>query len=150
MLWHCTHITIVDPILTSGLRIMPHSGGRVGAGIYLASMQQKSAQYTNHYGTKFGCMFLTEAVLGKPHQVTSDGPHASGLRKAPAGFDSVHAVGTTQPKTWKSMTIDGKVVQVPQDQGVPTDVTSSFGHDEYLVYEEAQVRIRYVVTVKMH
>merc|ERR1712150_174235 len=133
-----------------GLRIMPHSGGRVGAGIYLASMQQKSAQYTNHYGAKFGCMFLTEAALGKSHSVTSDGPHAYNLTKAPTGFDSVHAVGCTQPKTWKDMDIEGKAVQVPQDEGVATSVESSFGHDEFLVYEEAQVRIRYVVTVKMH
>lgn len=84
LLWHGTNVAVAAPILTNGLRIMPHSGGRVGAGIYLAGMQEKSAQYTSGYGTRFACMFLCEAPLGKQHQVTSDGPHASGLRCAPA------------------------------------------------------------------
>jgi poly [ADP-ribose] polymerase 2/3/4 len=53
LLWHGTNIAVVVPILTNGLRIMPHSGGRVGAGIYLACMQENSAQYTSGYGAKF-------------------------------------------------------------------------------------------------
>jgi poly [ADP-ribose] polymerase 2/3/4 len=53
LLWHGTNIAVVAPILTNGLRIMPHSGGRVGAGIYLACLQEKSAQYTCGYGAKF-------------------------------------------------------------------------------------------------
>merc|ERR1739844_424640 len=149
LLWHGTNIAVVAPILTSGLRIMPHSGGRVGAGIYLASMQQKSAQYTNHYGAKYACMFLCEGALGKSHLVTSDGPHASRLKKAPAGTDSVHAVGSITPKSWTSTNIDGKPVQVPDSKGHSSGTSSSFNHDEFLLYDEAQVRLRYVLTVKL-
>lgn len=36
---------MVAAILKSGLRIMPHSGGRVGKGIYFASECSKSAGY---------------------------------------------------------------------------------------------------------
>lgn len=36
---------MVAAILKSGLRIMPHSGGRVGRGIYFASENSKSAGY---------------------------------------------------------------------------------------------------------
>jgi hypothetical protein len=36
---------VVAAILKSGLRIMPHSGGRVGRGIYFASENSKSAAY---------------------------------------------------------------------------------------------------------
>ena len=92
LLWHGTNIAVVAPIITSGLRIMPHSGGRVGSGIYLASMQEKSAGYTRGHGRK-ACMFLCETVLGKEFKVTSDGYHASSLKKAPEGSDSVHAIG---------------------------------------------------------
>jgi hypothetical protein len=35
LLWHGTNIAVTAPILMSGLRIMPRSGGRVGSGIYL-------------------------------------------------------------------------------------------------------------------
>lgn len=149
LLWHGTNVAVVAPILTSGLRIMPHSGGRVGAGVYLAGMQEKSAQYTSGYGAKFACMFLCEAPLGKQHLVTSDGPHASGLKEAPAGFDSVHAMGTMAPPKWGSINIGGKGVQIPQSKATETKVQSSFGHDEFLVYDEAQVCIRYMLTIKL-
>lgn len=36
---------MVAAILKSGLRIMPHSGGRVGSGIYFASENAKSIGY---------------------------------------------------------------------------------------------------------
>jgi poly [ADP-ribose] polymerase len=149
LLWHGTNIAVAAPIITSGLRIMPHSGGRVGAGIYLASMQEKSAQYTSGYGAKFACMFLCEGALGKTHPVTSDGYHASSLKKAPAGFDSVHAVGSITPESWKKTTIDGKDIEVPKAKAHQSGVSSSFHHDEFLVYNESQVRIRYVITVKL-
>ena len=42
LLWHGTNVGVVASILKSGLRIMPHSGGRVGKGIYLASECGKS------------------------------------------------------------------------------------------------------------
>lgn len=45
LLWHGTNVAVVAAILTSGLRIMPHSGGRVGKGIYFASENSKSASY---------------------------------------------------------------------------------------------------------
>lgn len=43
LLWHGTNVAVVAAILKSGLRIMPHSGGRVGRGIYFASENSKSA-----------------------------------------------------------------------------------------------------------
>ena len=45
LLWHGTKVAVVAAILKSGLRIMPHSGGRVGRGIYFASENSKSAGY---------------------------------------------------------------------------------------------------------
>lgn len=39
LLWHGTNIAAVAAIFKNGLRIMPHSGGRVGRGIYLADSQ---------------------------------------------------------------------------------------------------------------
>ena len=55
LLWHGTNIAVVAAIMKSGLRIMPHSGGRVGRGIYLASENCKSASYVQpDYGSKTG------------------------------------------------------------------------------------------------
>ena len=96
LLWHGTNVAVVAAILKvsttlqttalallrlhadaclclqSGLRIMPHSGGRVGSGVYLASENGKSAGYCT--ANKFqGVMFLCEAALGKQRVITRDG-----------------------------------------------------------------------------
>ena len=72
LLWHGTNVAVVAAILKSGLRIMPHSGGRVGSGVYLASENGKSAGYCTAQGHD-GVMFLVEAALGNQKIVTRDG-----------------------------------------------------------------------------
>lgn len=94
-------------------------------------------------------MFLAEAALGRTHKVVQDGPHASGLEKAPQGSESVHAVGTVSPIQWRDVLIENKTVSVPCAPAGPTAIRSSFHHDEFLVYDEAQMRIRFLLTVKL-
>ncbi|XP_014385216.1 PREDICTED: poly [ADP-ribose] polymerase 3 isoform X2 [Myotis brandtii] len=97
LLWHGTNVAVVAAILTSGLRIMPHSGGRVGKGIYFASENSKSAGYVTTMSCGAHCiayMFLGEVALGREHHITAD-DHS--LKKPPPGFDSVVARGHTEP-----------------------------------------------------
>lgn len=148
LLWHGTNVAVVAAILKSGLRIMPHSGGRVGAGIYLADQHAKSAGYCRAARAPDGrtsiIMFLVEAALGNEHTILQDDWT---LKKPPAGFDSVVARGTVEPDPFKdaTMKIDGKDVKVPQSKEVKTGRSSSFHHNEFLVYNEAQHRIRFVL-----
>jgi hypothetical protein len=58
-------------------------------------------------------------------------------------------IGTTTPKSWTSMKIEGIDVDVPKAPGTGSGVSTSFDHDEHLVYDEAQVRLCYVVTVDL-
>jgi poly [ADP-ribose] polymerase 2/3/4 len=147
LLWHGTSLAVVAAILASGLRIMPHSGGRVGKGIYLASEQSKSACYTSGWNKKYACMFLCEAALGKIAEITRDD---TSLRAAPSGFDSVLARGKQTPSSCVDIEIDGKNISVPQGKPVPSFVNqSSFEQDEHLVYRESQVRLRYVISLKL-
>jgi poly [ADP-ribose] polymerase 2/3/4 len=145
LLWHGTGIEVVAAILSSGLRIMPHSGGRVGRGLYLACEQGKSASYTRGWSGHYACMFLVEAALGKQHEIIQDDPS---LRQPPSGFDSVLARGRQAPSRVDPLTIDGRSVGVPQGPPVPSGVSSSFHQDEYVMYDESQVRLRYIVTLK--
>jgi poly [ADP-ribose] polymerase len=96
-LWHGTNVAVVVAILKTGLRIMPHSGGRVGKGIYFASENSKSAGYvgtTMERNQNVGFMFLNEVALGKEHHIYSDSPS---LTQPPKGFDCVIAKGQTEP-----------------------------------------------------
>uniref|UniRef100_A0A8D2NYT2 Poly [ADP-ribose] polymerase n=1 Tax=Zosterops lateralis melanops TaxID=1220523 RepID=A0A8D2NYT2_ZOSLA len=146
LLWHGTKVAVVAAILKSGLRIMPHSGGRVGKGIYFASENSKSACYVGYTSKKVGIMFLTEVALGKPYCITCDDPT---LCQPPAGYDSVLACGRTEPDPAqdKEMLLDGKKVLVSQGKPIPMPAykDSSFSQSEYLIYQESQCRIRYLV-----
>lgn len=146
LLWHGTNIAVIVSCLKTGLRIMPHSGGRVGKGIYTADIHGKSASYTQTNGENIGIMFLAEVALGKTNDITRDDPT---LTKAPSGYDSVVARGWKHPDPKSEIVkkIDGKDVIIPIGVPVPTQYnnTSNFAHNEYLVYKESQVRIRYAL-----
>lgn len=147
LLWHGTNVAVVAAILKSGLRIMPHSGGRVGKGIYLASENGKSAGYVGWSG-KTGIMFLVEAALGKEHAITRDDHR---LKAAPKGYHSIVARGRSEPdpKHDIEFSFDGKKVVVPQGKPIKTSYkSSSFSQSEYLIYKESQARLRYVLRVQ--
>lgn len=145
LLWHGTSVAVVAAILKGGLRIMPHSGGRVGAGIYFASENGKSAGYVGTIG-KTGIMFLNEVALGKENIVKTNQSH---LKAAPSGYDSVLAIGCTEPDAKQNTTLkfDGKEVVVPQGKPTPNPKGSGshFSQSEYLIYKESQNRIRYLL-----
>ncbi|XP_076332637.1 protein mono-ADP-ribosyltransferase PARP3-like isoform X2 [Tachypleus tridentatus] len=148
LLWHGTNVAVVAAIMKSGLRIMPHSGGRVGKGIYFASENSKSAGYVGpSHG--IGIMFLCEVVLGKEKIITLDNPS---LVKPPTGFDSVLAHGCKEPDPKKDihLELDGAKVTVPQGKPItmPQYNKSNFSQSEYLVYKESQVRLRYLLKLK--
>ncbi|XP_070814565.1 protein mono-ADP-ribosyltransferase PARP3 [Chaetodon trifascialis] len=150
LLWHGTNIAVVAAILKSGLRIMPHSGGRVGRGIYFASENSKSAGYVRT-SKNTGVMFLSEVALGKEKTITRDD---SSLKKAPPGFDCVVARGSVEPDPSKdiSITLEGKKVTVPQGKPIeqPQFSGSSFYNSEYLIYKESQCRLRYLLELNMY
>ncbi|KAM9325285.1 protein mono-ADP-ribosyltransferase PARP3 [Gastrophryne carolinensis] len=149
LLWHGTNVAVVAAILKSGLRIMPHSGGRVGRGIYFASENSKSAGYVGCTSKRLGIMFLNEVALGKEYHITQDDPS---LRAAPKGYHSVVARGWTEPDPDSDykLTLDGRNIVVPQ--GKPKNLSkfkgSSFSQSEYLVYKESQARMRYLLLLQ--
>lgn len=157
LLWHGTQVAVVVAILKGGLRIMPHSGGRVGRGIYLASENGKSASYVGttsksagRWGGKpgTGFMFLIEAALGKENEIQQN---KTSLKKAPPGSDCVVARGRTEPDPKQDIKIklEGNDVVVPQGKPKKTKFTKShFAQSEYLVYKESQARIRYMLKLK--
>ena len=147
LLWHGTNIAVVAAIVKEGLRIMPHSRGRVGRGIYLASEQSKSAFYTRgacYQGQNMGVLFLVEAAMGKAHNVTKDD---WGIKGPPPGFDSIIAQGRMEPSLRTMMTFDGVPVKIPGGcvAANPGFADSCFYQSEYLVYRESQLRVRYLV-----
>ncbi|KAI3384344.1 hypothetical protein SNEBB_001587 [Seison nebaliae] len=149
LLWHGTSVPVVAAILKTGLRILPHSGGRVGRGIYFASENGKSSGYvgtTNVNSKQIGFMFLNEVLLGSTYELMKDN---CGLKAAPKGYDSVHAVGRTEPDSAQDLLIeiDNHEIIVPQGKvkKITKAAQSSFGQSEYLIYKEEQTIIRFLL-----
>ncbi len=88
-------------------------------------------------------MFLAEAVLGEEHHITIDD---SSLKAPPKGKNSIIALGAQEPGSALDTTliIDGKKITVPQGKPVKRNISTSFSQSEYLLYSEAQHRIRYI------
>lgn len=107
LLWHGTNIATAAAITATGLRIMG-SGGRVGTGIYLADEAGKSGHYVRTSQDGTGVMFLAEAALGKIFEVTKETRDVHSLRAAPAGFNSVKAVGRSCPDPSVNVCLTGR------------------------------------------
>ena len=161
LLWHGTNIAVAAAICSSGMRIMPNSGGRVGKGIYLANQSAKSGHYVQPAADGTGVMFLAEAAMGTPSCIMRDDPR---LKKAPAGADSVIAQGLVDPDPSGDIKVDlgGREVTMPagalrlsQAPGAQPGSEAANGgrgttfiQSEHLIYEESQVRLRYLVKMQ--
>uniref|UniRef100_A0A672NLQ5 Poly [ADP-ribose] polymerase n=1 Tax=Sinocyclocheilus grahami TaxID=75366 RepID=A0A672NLQ5_SINGR len=146
LLWHGTNVAVVAAILKSAL--CP-----ILVDVWALFLSLKLFfflfVFSVHPSNNTGIMFLNEVALGKEYTITQDCPS---LRKAPAGYDSVVTRGSHEPDPSKDVFIefDGKKVAVPQGKAIKQQQYqgSSFFNSEYLVYEESQCCIRYLLELK--
>ncbi|KAK3578700.1 hypothetical protein CHS0354_008557 [Potamilus streckersoni] len=146
LLWHGSRTTNFAGILSQGLRIAPPeapaTGYMFGKGIYFADMVSKSANYCCTSKTNpTGLMLLCEVALGNMHELTA----ADFITKLPKGKHSTKGCGRTIPDPTKAYTGPDDVV-IPMGQGVDASVNkSSLLYNEYIVYDVAQVNIKYLL-----
>lgn len=147
-------------ILSQGLRIAPPeapvSGYMFDKGVYLADMSSKSAGYCYPYisgGTAL--LLLCEAELGKPMRELSNSDTEAKNNAKAAGCLSTFGMGRTGPSQWKEAECvhpSLKGVRMPATKHAPpgpTGVRSALLYNEYICYDVAQVRLRYLFRVKM-
>ncbi|KAK7068526.1 Poly [ADP-ribose] polymerase 3 [Halocaridina rubra] len=152
LLWYGVNVGSVATILKEGLKISRFTGGNMGNGIHLTPDHAGSSWNVGvHWGTyagekNVGFMFLIETALGRIKYVKMGN---SSLKKPPDGFNCVGAKGRLEPDSSKDQirTFGGKRVIIPV--GAPSrqkDFESSgFLRTEYVVYNEEQMRLRYLV-----
>ena len=146
LLWHGSRFTNWVGILSKGLRIAPPeapvTGYMFGKGIYFADMFSKSAQYaTSFSGRGEGMLSLVEVALGKSGvRYRSDY-----VKSLPSDELSIHAKGKYQPKGFTS---DEDGLKIPQQWAHSDDSQlGSLLYNEYIVYTENQVRMKYLCQV---
>jgi len=151
LLWHGSRLTNWVGILSQGLRIAPPeapvTGYMFGKGVYFADICTKSANYccTNRTNNT-GVMLLCEVALGK----TFDLFGAQYMDKPQAGTDSTKGVGKNAPDPAETVMLsDG--VAVPIGKSVATGVTATtLLYNEFIVYDVAQLKIKYLFLMKFN
>jgi len=152
LLWHGSRFSNFVGILSQGLRIAPAEAPKTGynfdKGVYLASMAEKSSAYCcANISNNVGLLLLCEAALGNTKVYSSFYEDAANL---PKGCHSTHGMGTRTPDPSKSVKLDGDIT-VPSGPVINNpDSRAGIGHDEYVVYNVNQVKIRYLLKVKFN
>eukprot|EP00906_Rhabdomonas_costata_P030165 RCo042596 len=145
LLWHGSRLTNWAGIISQGLRIAPpeapSTGYMFGKGVYFADMVTKSSNYcfTTSEATT-GLMALNEVALGEMYKLTS----AKYMDKPPAGYHSTMGQGQYHPDPSGEKKLPSGVV-VPCGKGTTSGVKTSLMYNEFIVYDVAQVRMRYLL-----
>ncbi|KAK7474692.1 hypothetical protein BaRGS_00034057 [Batillaria attramentaria] len=151
LLWHGSRTTNFAGILSQGLRIAPPeapvTGYMFGKGIYFADMVSKSANYCRtSKADPIGVLLLCEVALGNMHELTS----ASYVTQLPKGKHSTKGIGMTTPDPKGFYTTPDGVL-IPMGPSTKADIAySSLLYNEYIVYDVAQVNIKYLLKTKFN
>ncbi len=154
LLWHGTRLTNYLSILKQGLLLRAdHIPGTVitgkmfSYGLYGSNSFSKSFNYTgydNYNVTQ--CLFLAEFALGQiDYRFDADYEITEQSLKQ-SGYHSVQGQGKYSPSS--SIVIDG--VTIPQGQLTKSTQYQQcvLNYDEFIVYNEAQVNLKYIVEVE--
>jgi len=155
LLWHGSRISNFMGILAQGLRIAPPeapaSGYMFGKGVYFADMFEKSLGYTYDTGapTRYKLLLLCEVALGEMLELK----RSQFITQLQAPYKSVKGLGRKGPKMNKKVVLPngcvapiGKVVRYV-NYGDTEYYQYSLEHNEYIVYDTSQIRMRYLVQV---
>ncbi|KAJ7151580.1 poly polymerase catalytic domain-containing protein [Mycena filopes] len=160
LLWHGSRSTNFAGILKQGLRIAPPeapvTGYMFGKGVYFADMMSKSAGYCYpHLSKDIGILLLCE-VAAKPFYELTQADYDASRGCKTNKKKSTKGLGRTQPGKWQDA---GKALgndeligcHMPDGPGQDTPIPAGgyLQYNEYIVYDASQIRLKYLLMVKM-
>lgn len=142
LMWHGSRRSNFVGILTQGLRVAPPEapacGYMFGKGIYFADMFAKSRGYTAAGSGEAAYMLLCDVALG--NMFPSHNAHY--MEQPQEGTTSTWGVGNHNPG-WTNSIYEPGGAQLPK--GSKDGGSGCLGHNEFIVYDPAQVRMRYLI-----
>ncbi|OJD14581.1 hypothetical protein AJ78_05099 [Emergomyces pasteurianus Ep9510] len=160
LLWHGSRSTNYGGILSQGLRIAPPeapvSGYMFGKGVYFADISSKSANYCCSYSSgNIGILMLCDVELGDPMLELVDSDYHAGENAKKQGSLSTLGKGQTVPQGWKEAScvhedLKGAIMpDVSKPPKMQDDTDAWLQYNEYIVYDVAQIRVKYLLYVHM-
>jgi poly [ADP-ribose] polymerase len=127
-----------------------------GKGVYLADMSSKSANYCCSYNSaNMGLLLLCDAELGDPMFELTNSDYMAGEHAIAAGSIATLGKGTSIPGGWKDAGVVNenlkgvKIPDVSVGSAHRADGNVYLQYNEYIVYDVAQIRQRYLFYVHM-
>lgn len=146
LLWHGSLVANIANIIQQGLKLSVSRSGTFGRGLYFSDSVSKSAEYCKMGCFRNGMLLLCEVALGNVHE---QGKMLA--RDRPPESHSVKGLGHFQPNPDEAFTRhDGVVIPLGKHLEVQDDQNNLKirSYNEFVVYNEAQVNIQYLVQVK--
>ena len=149
LLFHGSRMSNWAGILSQGLRIAPPNapvtGYMFGKGVYFADMSSKSANYCwPSPSNNIGLLMMCEVSVGESTELLSANYNAQTLAK-----DSIKGIGSTAPDLKKAKSLEDGTI-VPMGPGVNTKKSGSLLYNEYIIYDLAQIKMRYLAKIKFN
>ena len=166
LLFHGTKIFNLIGIFSNGLKIAPPeapmTGYLFGKGIYLADMYEKSIGYCDTFQDKnidpkkrknYSYILLCEAALGNIYNAKKNDLDVENLPFLKEGYNSLKSVSYLGPDHNKNFVCNNGIIiplgNIVDYQEGKNDFNSMItSQPEYVVYNTAQVKIRYIVQVE--
>jgi hypothetical protein len=129
----------------------PKSGYRFGKGAYFADVIGKSCSYSRTGDSDEILVMACDVALGDEWETKRD----KYMDKAQPGSQSTHALGRYSPQADGDVD-DGTGCVVPLGEVIKTKVDgkpigkTSVNVNEFIVYDVSQVRMRYLLRLKMN
>lgn len=148
LLWHGSAITNFASIISNGLKITQQvHGSMFGRGIYFADMISKSVNYcyslTGLTLNSTALLALSEVALGTMYQP----PTATNITQLPANTHSTKGSGQQIPDPQGNHTrADGVIIPLGKPI-INNQQRAGLLFNEFIVYNEAQVNMQYIVKV---
>ncbi|PGH23442.1 hypothetical protein AJ80_02552 [Polytolypa hystricis UAMH7299] len=159
LLWHGSRTTNFGGILSQGLRIAPPeapvSGYMFGKGVYFADISSKSAGYCwSHSSNNLALLLLCDVELGDPMLELRDSDYNAGEKAQKEGKLATLGRGQTVPQGWKDAScvhqgLKGVMMPDVSKPPGPSGTDAYLQYNEYIVYNTAQIRQKYLFCVQM-
>lgn len=156
LLWHGSRGCNFGGILSQGLRISPPeapaNGKSFGKGIYLADRASKSAAYCDPWTSgQTSLLLLCEVQLGDPSYVKSGHEYnaVESMRNKGLISAKMQTSCANDPAKWMDASVLNSELEGAKIPDCSVELPSPSGFpNEYIVFDVAQIKIRYVFMLK--
>jgi poly [ADP-ribose] polymerase 2/3/4 len=156
LLFHGTRVPNLVGILKNGLIVDPSklginvsiTGKMFGMGLYFANSCSKSIQYCDYQSSDgIACLLVSEVALGKMlKKINADSSLTA--KTLPKGYHSTWGQGKSSFEEHDDYQDGTRIPSGALSTCGPKD--ASLLYDEFIVYHEEQINLRYLITLKVN